>query len=382
MSNNESTSLRMSDILLSKVRKGDLAVEVTGYGSLQSKVQQLITTQTPATIEKIILKPGAVVTPDKVIMILNNPELNQEVEKTRLELAQVKANLRKLRSNQKRELLNEKENFQEIRSQYEGAKLTLNAELQMSKFGITSAIKVKKAQLLEKQLSQRINILKEKSVQLDIIHQEDANIELEAIKLKQIELDNISARLDRLIVKAGIEGVLQSLSVELGQSVIRGQTLAMVGSTKELIAMIKVSQGQAQKIQPGQKAIIDTRTSKIEGIVARVDPTVVNNTVNVEINLPKNLSADARPQLNVDGTIVIQSLKNIYYIEKPTNAAEGRNSSLFKLNDSLDGAEAVAVKFGVISGRYIQLVSPSSENDTYIISDTSAILTNSVDISQ
>ena len=112
MSNNESTSLRMSDILLSKVRKGDLAVEVTGYGSLQSKVQQLITTQTPATIEKIILKPGAVVTPDKVIMILNNPELNQEVEKTRLELAQVKANLRKLRSNQKRELLNEKENFQ------------------------------------------------------------------------------------------------------------------------------------------------------------------------------------------------------------------------------------------------------------------------------
>lgn len=367
------TSIQRTDILVGTVQQGDLRVEIEGYGNLRSDKLQLITSLTRATVKEIILKPGAPVTKDSVIVRLENPELQQQVDNAQQELVQRQANLRQLKLNQQRELLNETASLAEISASYETARLRLAAQEDLVKSGIVSTLSYKETQQAEAQLKQRIAIHQERATQLKLVHQEAINIQQEQIKQQQGQLAITTNRLNSLEVTAGFDGVLQQLTVELGQSLAAGEQIALVGSVRELIAMIKVPQNQAQQIQLGQQAIIDTRRDKITGTVARIDPMVENNTVNVEISLPADLPASARPQLNVDGVILIETLSNVAYIERPANIKGHSQAQLYKLDSAQQQGQLTALTFGQEAGRYIEVINGGQPSEQFIVSDLSQL---------
>jgi multidrug resistance efflux pump len=367
------TVVKRSDMLFSTVKKGDLQVEIEGYGALRSDKQQLITSLTTATVKEIVLKPGALVTADSVIVQLDNPELQQQLDSAARELSQRKGNLRQLKLNQKREMLNENASLAEMEARYESAKVKMEAHSSLIKSGIVSAMDYKDSVVEEEQLKKRIQIHKQRTAALKLVNQETINIQLEQIMQQQGQVDIAQNRLDRLTVKAGFDGVLQRLSVELGQSVAAGQEVALIGSVDELIALVRVPQSKAQQIIIGQKAIVDTRRDKINGTVSRIDPVVVENTVEVEIALPNKLPASARPQLNVDATIVTDTLTNITYMNRPVNAKANSGNQLFRVDDSNDHAVRTAVKFGKEAGRYIEIIEGGKVDDVFIVSDLSLV---------
>jgi multidrug efflux pump subunit AcrA (membrane-fusion protein) len=367
------TSVKRNDMLFGTVKHGDLQVEIEGYGALRSDKQVLVTSLTSATVQEIVLKPGALVTADSIIVQLANPELQQQLNNAVQELSQRKANLRQLKLNQMREILNESGNFAELEARYETAKVKLEAQSGLVKSGIVSAFDYKDSLVQEAQLNKRINIHKKRTAALKLVNQETINIQLEQIKQQQGQLDIAQNRLDRLTVKAGFDGVLQRLSVELGQSLAAGQEIGLIGSVQNLIALVRVPQSKAQQIFIGQKAIVDTRRDKIFGTVSRIDPVVVENTVEVEIALPEQLPASARPQLSVDAVIITDILTNITYMERPINGQPNANSSLFRLDDSNNFAMRTQVKFGKEAGRYIEIIEGGTVNDIFIVSDLSSL---------
>jgi multidrug resistance efflux pump len=368
-----STSVKRNDMLFGTVKQGDLQVEIEGYGALRSDKQLLITSLTSATVQEIVLKPGALVTADSVIIQLANPELQQQVDSARRELSQRKANLRQMKLNQKREILNESANFAEMEARYETAKVKLEAQSGLVKSGIVSVLDYKDSLVQEAQLSKRLKIHKQRTAALKLVNQEAISIQNEQIMQQQGQLDIAQNRLDRLTVKAGFDGVLQRLSVELGQSLAAGQEIALIGSVQDLIALVRVPQSKAQQIFIGQEAIVDTRRDKIIGTVSRIDPVVVENTVEVEIALPDQLPASARPQLSVDAVIITDTLANITYMERPVNGQANSNTNLFRLDDSNNYAMKTPVKFGKEAGRYIEIVDGAEVNDTFIVSDLSLV---------
>ncbi|AOT11275.1 HlyD family secretion protein [Pseudoalteromonas luteoviolacea] len=367
------TSVKRDNLLFSTVKQGDLKVEIEGYGSLRSDKQQLITSLTSATVQEIILKPGALVTADSVIVQLANPELKQLVDTASQELAQRKANLRQLKLNHQREILNESSNYAELEARYETAKVQLEAQSGLVKTGIVSPLDYKESVVREAQLKKRLKIHQQRTAALKKVHQEAINIQLEQIKQQQGQLDIAQNRLDRLTVKAGSDGVLQSLSVELGQSLAAGEEIALIGSVEDLIALVKVPQSKAQQIEVGQKAVVDTRRDEIIGTVSRIDPVVVDNTVEVEIALPTQLPESARPQSSVDVVINTDTLVNITYMERPVNATFNSSTSLFRLVDASNSATKTEVEFGKEAGRYIEVISGAKVDDIFIISDLSLL---------
>ncbi len=374
------TSVKRNDMLFGTVKKGDLQVEIEGYGALRSDKQLLITSLTSATVQEIVLKPGARVTAGSVIVELANPELQQQLNSAVQELSQRKANLRQLKLNQQRELLNESGIFAEMEASYETAKVRLEAQSGLVKSGIVSALDYKDSLVQEAQLKKRLKIHQQRTAALKLVNQEAISIQLEQIKQQQGQLNIAQNRLDRLSVKAGFDGVLQRLSVELGQSLAAGQEIALIGSVQELIALVRVPQSKAQQIFIGQQAIVDTRRDKIVGTVARIDPVVVENTVEVEIALPAQLPASARPQLSVDAIIITDILTNITYMERPVNGKANSNTSLFRLDDSHNTAMRTQVKFGKEAGRYIEIIAGGKINDTFIVSDLSLLKNSELSI--
>ena len=373
-------NLARKDLLLATVKQGDIEVTVEGYGKLTSDKLQLITTLTKATVEEIVLKPGATVTKESVIVKLANPELQQQVQSAEYSLAESRANLRQLKLNQRREILTEKSNYLELVSQHKGARLTLTAQNKLVKSGIVKQIDYQESILREEQLNERIQIFKERNEQLKEVHKEAINIQLERIKQVEQRLTIAQNRKSKLVVKAGFDGVLQRLSVKLGESLAPGQEVALIGSVTELIALIRVPQNQVQLVKIGQKVMVDTRQKLIEGIVKRIDPIVDQNTVEVEISFPGKLPQSARPEQNVDAVIIAKVLKNIFYIDRPANVRAQSEISLYQLNNEMSEAKRVSINFGEKTGRFIEIKSGAVLSDQFIISDLSNYKTLKINI--
>lgn len=362
-------SVSRNDILIERVEQGDLEVITEGFGFLNSNKQQLITTLTQATVKEIVLKPGAHVIADSVIVRLDNPELSQEVENAQQELAQIRANLRQLELNNQREVLNETANVAEMTALYETALLNRQAQEKLIEKGIVSQLAYQESVLEEEQLAKRIAIFQQRNEQLTLVHEESVNIQQERLKQQQGQLNIRQSRLDGLVVKAGFSGVLQRLSVELGQSLAAGQEIALIGSVTDLIALIRVPQSQVQQVAVGQTAVVDTRQDKILGTVTRIDPIVQDNTVEVEISFTEKLPASARPQLNVDAVMIADTLKQIFYIRRPANVKPYSEISLYRLDSNASTAQLRTLKLGRQAGRHIEIISGAEAGDVFIISD-------------
>ncbi|UAA39983.1 HlyD family efflux transporter periplasmic adaptor subunit [Paraneptunicella aestuarii] len=374
-------SIQRSDILIEKVMKGDLNVIINGYGTLRSDKQQLITSSSRATVKEIVLKPGAPVTADSVIVRMENPELTQEVESARMQLTQIQANLRQLKLSNKREMLSETMHLAEIKANWEKAKLNRAAKSKLNEKGIVSDINLQEAILEEQQLQEQLNILKEGIEQLTLVHEESVNIELEKVKQQEGLLETKQTRLNDLVVRAGIDGVLQSLSVEQGQSLDIGQEIALIGSTTDLVALIRVPQSQAQDVSIGQKVVISTRRDNIDGMVSRIDPIVEDNTVIIEVSLPDDLPSSVRPQLNVDATIIADTLANVTYIKRPAKVQPHSSVDLYRIDPEDRTADIQNIRFGRRAGDYMEIVAGAKANEQFIVSDLSNLKgTTSLDI--
>jgi len=366
-------TIARESLLIESIQQGDLAVVVDGYGKLISNKQILISALTNARVKEIVLKPGALVEQGSVIVRLENPELQQLVDDAQQQLAQIQGNVRQLKLTQKRELLFEEANLAQIKASLQSAALKRKAEEQLLTKGIVSKLTFEQTRLHEVQLSQRVDFLKLRTEQLRQVHLEAINIIEQGMKQQYGRLAIAETRLASLEVKAEFSGVLQKLSVELGQSLSAGQTIGLIGSVSDLVAIIKVPQSQAQQIILGQQTLIDTRVDKIIGQVARIDPIVTNNTVSIEITLPKDLPASARPELNVDGKVTIAKLSKVLYLKRPANTKSNMSALLYKYDQTTQQANQQPIEFGQQAGRYIEVLKGAKLNEQFIISDLANI---------
>ena len=355
-------------LLVGNVQRGDLQVSVDGYGVLRSYKQTLLTALTEATVAEVVLRPGAQVEADSIILRLNNPELLQEVDAAGMALAQEQANLRRLKLDNQRELLSEQATLTQLDGELQTITLRSTAEKSLAG-GAVSQLAYKTTLLQQVQMQKRVQLQLERIEQLKEVMREAVIIQQEQINQSEARFQNMRTRADRLTVRAGLKGVVQRLPVELGQSVSAGQELALVGSDKDLLALIRVSQSKAEQLQVGQTAQINTRREQVAGIVTRITPEVREGTIEVEIAFSEGVPVSARPELNVDAKIFTSSLKNTLFIERPLNIQSHSNGRIYHLDATTNTAALQTIEFGDDADRFIQITSGANENDQFILSD-------------
>lgn len=360
--------MNLSSVSIATVQSGDFTQRVTGYGSLQSQNQRMITATSVATVDEIKLRPGAVVEPDSIILTLKNPALEIAVQQAMANVHNKKTNGRKLSLEQQRELLEQRSRLSEFKSEAELAGLQVEAEAPLADAGIISAMDARRSKAKAEQLKERYQLELQKFDTLQDVHQEHVLILQEEIQQAEAEFSNATYQHQQLVVRAGIAGVLQRLPVSLGQSVNIGDELALVGSLSPLIAEVKVPQMQVRLLQPGAGAEVDTRHGIVTGQVLRIDPVVVDGAVQVDILLPENLSVDIRPMQMVDARIRGQSRGQVSFVDRPVGIAEDSEIELFKV-DNFQVATKVPVQFGKASGQQIEVISGLTPGDRIIVSD-------------
>jgi HlyD family secretion protein len=359
-------------VWIDEVKRGPMLRQVRGLGSLVPEEIRWIAATTDGRVERRLILPGRQVKADSVILVLSNAELEQQALEAASALRASEAQLAELRVRLESQRLDQEANLARMESEYHQARLRADADDELAREGLvadlTRQLSTVAAEEMEKRtaLEKRRLTIADEAIRAQIAVQEAEVEQRRALaRLRQSQVEGLK-------VRAGIEGVLQQVPVEVGQRVTAGTNLARISQPEKLKAMVRIAETQARDVQIGLEASVDTRNGVIPGRVSRVDPAVENGTVTVDIELLGPLPKGARPDLTVDGTIEIERLENVLYVGRPTQGQPETAVGLFRLVPGTSEAHRVRVELGRASVSTIEIRDGLAEGDRVILSDTSA----------
>jgi HlyD family secretion protein len=366
-------SVDKATIWTDEVKRGPMIRDVRGIGTLVPEDIRWIAAQTDSRVDKIVLHPGAIVKPDSVILELSNPELQRDALDAQYELKAAQADLANLKVTISSDLLNQKSIAANVRSDYEQAKIQHEVDKRLRDEGLSPDVTEQLSKVKMEQLAIRAKLEEDRIKNLEDSAATRLMAQQSHVDQQRALYDLKRSQLDALHLRAGLNGVLQVVPVEVGQEVTPGTNLARVADPKRLKAEIKIPETQAKDVTIGQPASVDTRNGIVKGLVSRVDPSVQNGTVTVDIQFADPLPLGSRPDLSVDGTIELENLKDVLYVGRPVHGQADSTIGLFKLVD--DGAEAVRtnVQLGKSSVNTVVILKGLNVGDKVILSDMSAM---------
>ncbi len=352
------------------VRRGPMDIQVRGLGTLVPEDILWIPAVTDGRVKHRLL-PGVAVERDTVLLELSNPELEQAALDAEWQLKQAEAQYNSLKAQLASELLNQRATAATVQAEHRQAQLTAEKDKALSQLGLGSELNVKLSEAKADALAARDQIETERVKVLS--NSIEAQLAAQQAKIERLRaLYNLKrSQLESLRVRAGAEGVLQEVPVEVGQHVAAGTVLAKVAQPTRLKAQLKVAEVQAKDIQLGQRAEIDTRNGIIPGHVVRIDPAVQSGTRTVDVKIDGPLPPGAVPDLSVDGTIQIEHLDGVLHVGRPTFGQPKSTVSLFKLANSGKEADRVRVQLGRASVSTVEILGGLQERDEVILSDMS-----------
>ncbi len=364
------------------VKRGPMVREVRGNGTLVPEDTMLITATTDARVERILIRPGTPVRADSLVMILSSPELDNQLLTAEYAVKTAEADYAKIEVALQASLLDMQSKVTQVNSDYNTAKLQSDRDAKLAQDGLVSEIDGKISAARAQQLLEQLAI-ERKRVEISA-KSDEASLAAARVKVDQLRADyNLKkSQVDRLHVRAGFDGMLESLPspltpVEEGQRVAAGAPLGKVAQHSKLKAELKIPETQVKDIAIGQSAVIDTRLAGggsnglIDGTVSRIEQSIVNGTVTVDVALKGALPQGARPDLSVDGTVQLERLSDVLYVGCPVYGQENAAVELFKIEPGGKYANKVKVTFGRRSVSYIEVKSGLNAGDRVILSDMS-----------
>jgi HlyD family secretion protein len=364
-------SVDRSTIWTDSVRRGEFVRQVRGPGTLVPEQARWIVAVTSGRVERLHVQPGSEVTAETVLLELSNPDVQVEGLNAERQLAAAEAELSNLVVTLATQRLEQRSRVSQIQSQRREALRQLEAS----------------RELAERNLIPRMDLqrLEDEAVEVEKL----LEVELERLELLERSLDHrvdaqrrqISGlraisefqhrRAESMLVRATTAGVVQDFTLEIGQWVMPGQTLARVVEPERLMAVLRVPETQARDVAVGQPVSVDTRNGIVPGHVRRVDPAVQQGAVTVEVGLDGPLPLGARPDLSVEGVIQVDRIEETLFMGRPAYGQANSLVSVWKVVDGGKGAVRVPVRLGLSSVNTIEVVEGLEPGDVVILSDLS-----------
>lgn len=371
-------SVERERLWIERVQRGEMLRQVRAQGILAPREIRWVTALTAANVTRILVRPGAQVSADSLLMELSNPEVRSQLDAARAAVAAAKAGNAAHAMTQESQLLDLEATEAQVSAANELAAAKLQAGEKLKKVGSIAELTMREYEVNAEQERMLLSLQKQRVAKF----RETQRAQLEADRASLAQLEDTYAlrqkQVDALSVRAGTDGIVQSVAVQEGAQVSAGANLARIARPGALRAELNVSETEAKDIQVGQKVEIDTRVGLVPGQVERVDPAVVHNTVQVDVELLGTPPGGARADLSVDGTIEIDRLPNVLYILRPAAAREGATLRLFRLDADGRYARRVTVRLGRTSSMNVEILGGLAPGDHVILSDTTAYERNDV----
>ncbi|KGJ94880.1 HlyD family secretion protein [Colwellia psychrerythraea] len=371
---NASYFIERNAVVTAKVEQGNFRVNVRATGVLKPLNIRWVSSQVSGRAEQVFVKAGAKVNKGDVLVQLSNPELHRNLEKARWELEAKKAESHVAFVMLESQMVDLDNSVLSAEYSYQSAKLKLDAETELLAQGnaTVSALEHQRSKLAVKQQMQSWLAQQQKTEKMQANMAATKIAQQARIGLVENNYQRVKEQVAALEVRSSTSGIVQQVSLELGERVQVGDSVALVADQNNLFAELQVQEVRVKDIALGQLVTIDTRTSEIIGEVIRIDPAVKGGMVLIDVKLTSELPTEARPELTVDGLIAISNIEGALYVKRPVYAPRHTKVGLYKLSPDQQFASKHLVVLGQSSVNKIQIIDGLLVGDEIIISDTSS----------
>ncbi|HEX8430437.1 MAG TPA: HlyD family efflux transporter periplasmic adaptor subunit, partial [Longimicrobium sp.] len=269
-------SVERATVWTDTVRRGEMLRQVRGPGTLIAEDIRWVPAVVPGRVERKLVLPGTAVKAGAVLVELSNPDVERQALEARRQLAAVESDLATLRSNLESQRLTQEAGVATVRAQHREALRQARAAEGLAAQKLASEQELQKARDNAEEIAIRLSVEERRlrflgeSMRSQIAAQQGQLSILRTLAAFQ------QTQIESMQVRAASDGVLQELSVEPGQWVNSGTTLAQVVQPGRLKAVLRIPETQAKDLVVGLPASVDTRNGIVRGRVVRIDPSVQN----------------------------------------------------------------------------------------------------------
>ena len=367
-------SVAKSNLWIAMVKQGRFSVTVSAPGTLVPRRIRMVTAGAPGTIQEIRVEPGDRVQAKSILAIVSNPDLKDQVTEARARLADAEASLVSQEATLDDHLLTLQDTLSRVSAEAQAARLKAQAEKGLLAEKVVGSLQYTRSRLSSESLAQEVRLTRERIAdfgknRIAQIHAQHARIDALEAALRSDEHELASLR-----IRAGLDGVVQSVAVKEGERLVLGSAIAEIAGMRALKAKLEVPASEAAEVATGQlvELALDTGSGHhLPAVVTRVSPSVEGGTVTVDAEPKGLLPADARPNLAINGLILVTTLKDAIYVERPAYSASGKTMTLYRLIHGGSAAIPVSVRFGRASSNAIQVLEGLKPGERVIVSDTS-----------
>ncbi|GIU42100.1 hypothetical protein TUM4438_07870 [Shewanella sairae] len=378
-----SSSATDSRSLISSVENASLHISISGYGKFVPKTQRGINALSGGHIVEVFKKPGNLVGKGEIILSLNNPKLLRLLETSELALLEEQANQQRVEAESAQEIEDQRGKIRLAKVKLALADAELNAHKKLKDNQVISTLDLHKAQvaweqedaILKMELSRYQTLTKTRQAIED-----SARYRLEkAIKQKEL----LASEVEQLNVRASMAGMLTELAdeLEVGRHVEEGQAVGMIADLSSYYARINITAADAEYVSLGLMSKVQFKGIEINGKVSRVDPTVNNGSVEIDISFDGVLPTAVRPNIDVTAAVDIAEHHDILVVARPAGVIRAhreyplfvwdQNQTYFQRRNIMIGDiadEQMQVLAGLYVGDKILLNVPKNrENSAQII---------------
>lgn len=359
-----------SSLVLDVAQRGTLVQSVSAQGSFAPERLRIVSATQPGIVDQILVKAGSAVSTGDVIAQMRNPQLEAAVVGAQSSLQVAQANLADARQQAQAAIITEQSNLADAQAQLQSNTLQARSYASLHRLGMVASLPYQEAKI---QAEKSANAVRNGREQVTVaVADAQAKVAAAQAQVDQAhaELSAAQAQVAALTVRAAVSGIVQAVDVDPGASITPTTQIASIADVHELKAVLQVAETDVHSVTIGMPAQIDTGNGVVEGRVSHIAPTAENGSVAVDVIFARPISG-ARPDANVNGTIVISTIRNAVSIARPAGASDGSAIDLFKIEKGGTRAVRLQVRLGRGSSTRVQVLSGISAGDTVIVSDMS-----------
>lgn len=361
------TSIALNRIRVGETVRGDLVREVAVQGNVIAAFSPTLVSPARGTV-RVSVRAGEVVEAGAALAQVESPEVQSLFQQERSALLSLQADLERQRAQSEQTRLRNEDRVALRTVELEAARRALGRQERLRDEGLTNAVLLEEAE-------DTVTIAK---MQLAAAHEQsrlesatagfEVHDRLSRVERQRLVTQDLERRVDELVLKAPVDGLVARVQVNDRDSVSANQPLVTIVDLSAFEIEVPVPEAYADDVQPGTPAEITYVSRRWPGTVKSIAPEVEGSRVPAIVVFDGEAPEGLKQNQRVSVRLVLDTRADVLKVPRGPFLEAGGGRTAYVIEDGVAVLRPIAV--GALSVSEVEIVSGLEPGDQIIVSDT------------
>ncbi|MEZ7913761.1 HlyD family secretion protein [Macellibacteroides fermentans] len=360
-------TLKMDDVIVSKVDKGIIEVSVNASGKVIPAFEEIINSPINSRILEIYKRGGDSVDVGTPILKLDLQRAETDFQKLLDEEQMKRLQLEQLRVNIRSKLSEMEMKLKVSRMELSRKEVELRNERYLDSLGAGTTDKVRQAELSFTVGELQLKEDEQKYLNEQALGKADLKVKELELNIFRKGLTETKRTLEDAQVRSPRKAILTYVNSELGAQVVQGSKIAIVSDLSHFKIDGEIADTYGDRIATGNKVMVKIGSEKLNGTVSDITPLSKNGVISFTVQLDNDNHPRLRSGLKTDVYVMNAVKEDVMRIANGSYYVGKGDYELFVIK----GGNLIKkkIRLGDSNFEFVEVIDGLQPGDKVIISD-------------